>query len=45
MVVFSSLRLGATPALAAVATLVLATLVLTLLAAMLLRRFAAPGGR
>ena len=38
MVVFSSLRLGATPALAAIATLVLATLVGVLLAVLLLRR-------
>jgi putrescine transport system permease protein len=38
MVVFSSLRLGATPALAAIATLVLAVLVLTMGALLLLRR-------
>jgi putrescine transport system permease protein len=38
MVVFSALRLGASPALAAVATLVLGVLSLTLLAGLLLRR-------
>ena len=38
MVIFSSLRLGATPALAAIATLVLATLVLALLFVLLFRR-------